>query len=876
MFAKPSARARQHLVRVVLSVTLILGGPPNLARAQAAGGRAMLPEDLLTLQSIKETVFSPDGKWVALVVDRPKKPGEAYERGYLGGLERSDIWLAATDGKKLVNVTRGEAIHAGYWNPVWSPDSRRLAMVSTRGSNNVRAYVYDLNTQRLRVCSEDGVDLGLRIETGDSNTWTVAWLGANQLLLGLLPPGTRPLAMDESERTLRIAARAMADVKRGRGVTASILDTEGAERPAPPKNVSLTLFDVVTNRTRTLTQLPLIETRLSQRVVSISPDHRYAAVLATDYPQTVSRDRPPTTEDIALLRLGVANLLKTNDALTWVQNVRPASFTLAIVPTVIRWAPSGTTFAFIGTSVKDEAPALFTVRAGEKKPEALAALRDDALAGTTELLTAEDIQWSSSGELLVYGYAGARTTVKAEASLKDVRGFARDNNQETARRDWWIISSPGAYHNLTRDMPQSPRMLYRLRDSNLMFAASAGRIWSIDTSSRTIKALNVLQTPSTSATILWPSSGDAYRSANHLIVTQPTANGAEVFLFDPSGRAPVKLGTIPQGARFSDYSASRQQFAYETDITELRVAGNQREPVTLISLNRQLDAITKPQYRTIQYQTAEGKQLSGALLLPYGYIAGRRYPMIVSVYGGSVAPAGHWANPYRTRGRYYPDPLIFSGHGYAVLIPTMPLPPMGVQSDPMLELDKSVKPAIDKVVEMGLADPERVGVVGHSYGGYSVYGLVTQTDKFKAAVALAGYTDLVGLYGRLDPRHRFSDVPNPLWGPFTVEGGQPRMGVPPWKDLERYQRNSPYVNADKVTTPLLMIHGELDSIPLSEAEQFFVALNRLGKRARLVRYLGEGHSYESPGNVLDMYQQVLSWFDEFLLNRQPNQSAKTK
>lgn len=861
----------KRLLWIVLSLALVAGSGIS-GRAQGTNGRAMVPEDVLTLQSIKETVFSPDGKWVAVVVDRPKRPGESYERGYLGGLERSDVWLASTDGRKLVNITRGAAIHAGYWNPVWSPDGKRLAMVSTRGSDNVRAYVYDLNTQSLRVCSENGVDLGLRIETADTNTATVAWLGPNQLMLGLLPAGTRPLAMDESERTLRIAAKAMADVKRGRGVTASILDTEGVERSAPQKNMTLALVDVVTNKTHTVTQIPLIETRLSQRVVSISPDRTYAAVLATDYPETVSRDRPPTIEDITLLRLGVANLSKANEAMSWVQNVRPSSFTLAAVPTVIRWAPAGTTFGFIGTSAKNETPAVFTVRAGEKRPEAIAAVQNEG----SQLLTAEDIQWSSSGELLVYGYAGTSSSVKAEASLKDVRGFARDNNQATARRDWWLVSSSGSYYNLTREMAQPPRMLYRLRSSNLMFTASSGRIWSIDTRSRTTDAVSVLQTASTSASVLWPGVADAYRSAEHLIVSQPAANGAELFRFDLNGGAPIKLGTMPPGARFNDYSPLRQLFAYESDVTELRVAGIQKEPVTLMSLNRQLDAIAKPQYRNIQYQTAEGKQLSGALLLPYGYTAGRRYPLIVSVYGGSLAPTGNWASPYRTRGRYYPDPLIFSGHGYAVLIPSIPLPPMGVQSDPMLELDKGVKPAIDNVVEMGLADPERVGVVGHSYGGYSVYGLVTQTDRFKAAVAMAGYTDLLGLYGSLDPRHRFSDVSNPLWGPFGLEAQQARMGVPPWKDLERYQRNSPYVHADKVTTPLLMIHGELDSIPLSEAEQFFVALNRMGKRAKLVRYLGEGHAYESPGNVLDMYQHVLSWFDEFLLNRQPNQSAKTK
>jgi dipeptidyl aminopeptidase/acylaminoacyl peptidase len=166
--------------------------------------------------------------------------------------------------------------------------------------------------------------------------------------------------------------------------------------------------------------------------------------------------------------------------------------------------------------------------------------------------------------------------------------------------------------------------------------------------------------------------------------------------------------------------------------------------------------------------------------------------------------------------------------------------------------------------------------MGHSYGGYSVYGLITQTQRFKAAVGYAGFTDLLSLYGSLDPRYRFNDVSNPIWGPYYLESQQARMGVPPWKDLERYLRNSPYVHADKVTTPLLMIHGDVDVMPLSQAEQFFIALNRLGKRAKLVRYLGEGHVVESPGNTIDLWEHILNWFDEYLQNRQLNQSAKTK
>ena len=872
-------RKSRHFVVALCCIALMLVNTSGVTKSQVtSSGRAMTPQDLLTRQTLRETALSPDGKWAAIVVERPRRVGESYERGYLGGRERSDIWLASTDGKRLLNVTRGEAIHAGHWNPVWSPDSKRLAMISTRGGDNVNAYIYDLNSQHLRACITDGLDLGLRIELAESETSTMVWLNPNQLLLGVLPSGIRPLAMDEIERTSRIGAKAIADVKRGRGVTANVVDTQPVERSAAQqKNVALSLVDVVTNKTRVLARVPLIETRLTQRVVSISPNRAYAAILATDYPRRVPPDRPPTGDDLSRLRLGVAALEKTNGTLLWVANVRPVTFGLAQTATPIRWAPRGNTFAFIGMSNKDAVPGVFTVPANEKQPNAVSALHYDQSAPDAQFLTAEDIQWAANGELLVYGYAGTSATLRSEVLQKNVRGFGRDNNKETAKRDWWIISSPNTYHNLTRELTQSPRLLFKSRNSNVMLGASGGRIWTLDAASRTIKALDIGNAAPVS--LVWPRPADALRSIGELIVSYANEMGSDLFRLDVSANAPVsvKIGAMPKGAVFSGYSPSRQSIAYETDVNEVRlISGNAREPITLISVNRQLDAIAKPQYRTIQYQTVDGQQLSGALLLPYGNAAGHKCPLIVYVYGGSLAPTGDWANPYKSVSRGLIDPLILAGRGYAVLIPSVPLESMDKPSDPMLDLDKGVKPAIDKVVELGIADVDRIGLMGHSYGGYSVYSLVTKTERFKAAVAYAGFTDLLSLYGSFDPRYRFNDVMNPIFGPYLLESQQARMGAPPWKDLDRYLRNSPYVHVDKVTTPLLMIHGDLDVIPLSQAEQFFIALNRLGKRAKLVRYLGEGHIVESPGNTIDMWDHILNWFDEFLQNRQLNQSAKTK
>lgn len=865
----------KHLALVVCCLALALARPVSGAIDDKGNGRPMTPEDLLRKQTIAETILSPDGKWAAIVVERPKKAGESYERGYLRGLERSDIWLASTDGRKHLNITRGELDHAGYWNPVWSPDSKRLAMASTRGGDNVRAYVYELNTQRLRRCNDQGLDLGLRIESAENRNAAMMWLDATRLLLGLLPSGVRPLAFDEMERTLRIASKAVADVKRGRGVTASVLTTDEGERAAAPQlRVALTVFDVSANSANVVTRIPLVETRLSQRWVSLSPDRSYAAVMATDLPNSNTQGRRPSSEDLSPLRIGVVNLRKSENPL-WVTNVRPVTFGLGVVATPIRWAPSRATFAFIGMPVGGSriAPAAFIVSATQTRPEALSATGNEARAGE-QFLTAEDIQWTTSGELLIYGYAASGNTLISEASQKDVRGHARDNSKETARRDWWIVSSSNS-SNLTREMGQAPRTLFKTRNSNSMFGSSGGRLWTIDTVSRNIKPLT--PNDASPASIVWPRTADAYRPTDEIIVSRSKDAGADLFrlVLNPAVPTEIKLGTIPRGAVLTDYSPQLQLVAYETAITELCITGNNNSR-TLLSLNRQLDEIAKAEYRNIQYQTSDAKQLSGSLLLPHGYTPGKRYPLIVYVYAGTLAPAGDWASPYSQRSYTFFNPMIFAGRGYAVLVPSMPLEPMGSPSDPMLDLDKGVKPAIERIVEMEIADPDRVGVLGFSYGGYSVYGLVTQTDRFKAGVAAVGMTDLTSYYGMLDQRYRFSEPPNPMWAPFLLETQQMRMGVSLWEDRERYLRNSPYFHADKVTTPLLMIHGDLDAVPLSQAEQFFVAMNRLGKRAKLVRYLGEGHSVDSPGNTLNMWEHILTWFDEFLQNPQANQSAKTK
>jgi dipeptidyl aminopeptidase/acylaminoacyl peptidase len=143
---------------------------------------------------------------------------------------------------------------------------------------------------------------------------------------------------------------------------------------------------------------------------------------------------------------------------------------------------------------------------------------------------------------------------------------------------------------------------------------------------------------------------------------------------------------------------------------------------------------------------------------------------------------------------------LFATRGYAVLLPDSPQEP----GTPMADLAKTVLPGVNKVIEMGIADPNKLGVMGQSNGGYSTMALIVQTKRFKAAMEADGMADLIGMYGEMDQAGSAYGTPN-------LEHGQNRLGGTPWEVRERYIENSPIFYLDRVETPLLILHGAEDT-----------------------------------------------------------------
>ena len=271
---------------------------------------------------------------------------------------------------------------------------------------------------------------------------------------------------------------------------------------------------------------------------------------------------------------------------------------------------------------------------------------------------------------------------------------------------------------------------------------------------------------------------------------------------------------------------------------------------------------------SFSYTSTDGAPLTAWLLLPPDHQPGPRIPVITIVYPGrtyTAASAPTSLSPYFTD---YEHAQLFAALGYAVLLPSMPAPADPADSHLLAPLLSGVMPAVDTAIASGVADPDRIAVAGHSDGGFATLGLIVQTTRFRSAIASAGFSNMISLYGTFYGQYRHGDAGRPeaaqVLRMLQVERGSMGMGAPPWAAPDRYVDRSAVLRANKVETPLLLVHGELDFVPIQQAEEFFTALLRQDKRASLVRYQGEGHVINARANILDLWQRITAWLAETL------------
>jgi dipeptidyl aminopeptidase/acylaminoacyl peptidase len=326
-----------------------------------------------------------------------------------------------------------------------------------------------------------------------------------------------------------------------------------------------------------------------------------------------------------------------------------------------------------------------------------------------------------------------------------------------------------------------------------------------------------------------------------------------------TARAPyeqaVRLGryntdATPDGATviYSAESADSRSQLWVTD-------GRFRSPRQLSNLNPELRAYRFGRSRLVRWRSADGEELRGAVLLPAGLQPGKKYPLVVNLYGGSRL--SDELNVFGFDGgstNFYDNMQLLATRGYAVLYADT----LARVATPMRDIAASLLPGIDRLIDAGIADPDRVGLMGHSYGGYSVLAVLVQTGRFKAAIEMCGPANLTGVF-------RTMDADGTGWKISWAEESQGRMGGTLWEHRERYIENSPFFYLDRITTPLLIAHGAADrGVTVENSDEIFQALRRLGKDVEYAKYLGEGHTIVGRANAIDYANRMIAWFDEHL------------
>ena len=254
----------------------------------------------------------------------------------------------------------------------------------------------------------------------------------------------------------------------------------------------------------------------------------------------------------------------------------------------------------------------------------------------------------------------------------------------------------------------------------------------------------------------------------------------------------------------------------------------------------------------IEYKNSHNERLQGALFYPAGYDSSKKYPMIIYMYEKLSDGLHRYSAPSE---RNYYNVTAMNSHGYFVLEPDILFKPR----DPGVSVLDCVTAAAKRVIQMGVIDAKKIGIMGHSWGGFDTTYLATHTTNFfAAAVAGAPITDLVSNYGN----HHWSSG---IAETDHIETGQQRMEVPLYEDLQAYIRNSAVFGVSSMTTPLLIEVGDSDgTVFFHQGVELYNIARRARKDVVLIEYAGEDHGLRKKANQVDYQRRIFQWFGHYL------------
>lgn len=782
--------------------------------AHADEPRAPTLDDILSLEAFGRASISPDGRWAVY-----EKRG-AYEDTPRFDLAQRSVWAAFDLWR--VDLSQPEAVPVrllpdegiGLLRGDWSPSGDRL-LVSRFGEGRYEYGVADPKGRSVRWT-------GLAAETPLAGA-NAQWLANGDLLLLTRPDGSLPGLVRHIGGAPARLSRAWEASASGSAPSRTVVETRdgvaAAETPEPLQR--LVRLDGL-GRAHTLAEGRLFD-------FAASPDGRSVAVLFGGDPIPTRADHIVQAEGRLRQRVVVLDL-ETG------QTRRPAE-RIDAAPHLLRWNAASTEVLIWG--------------------------REDGA------------QWSE-GRLYGLGADGVRTFDMGALSVGDdaavLRGVRAAWAGEAAvvyaqasagtRRDWWRLDPSRPPVSLTQNLDAVPSQIALQRGTDLLGFAD-GRLWSLGgggaravtpdddqlTEVRTSDPERVMR-----LTVNEPSRAPWLTAIGGS--GEPVTLGLKATEADATVE---RLGPGPVPWRFLAVSAEAAMGLERQGLSErlvVQTAGC-RWPIDAVN-ERFADAdLAQPEW--IEHRDVLGRSVRSALYLPR---KGTPRGLVVQAYPGSV-DANSWSGPLSLAYAIRPDLLV--GAGYAVLSPSLVMEGEGAPGfdSHSRGLDLAVDATLGAWPQLR---PDRIALMGHSYGGYVVLGVATRSQRYRSIIASSAPSDMAGHWGefvpaaRIQPEDGLYIVNQQGW----VESGQGELGAPPWAQPELYTERSALFSADRITAPVLLITADRDYVAMSQLERMFSALNRLGGRARLITYWGEAHHLMSPANARDRLAQVLAWLEETL------------
>jgi dipeptidyl aminopeptidase/acylaminoacyl peptidase len=257
-----------------------------------------------------------------------------------------------------------------------------------------------------------------------------------------------------------------------------------------------------------------------------------------------------------------------------------------------------------------------------------------------------------------------------------------------------------------------------------------------------------------------------------------------------------------------------------------------------------------------EWRSLDGTVLQGVVIKPGNYVPGRRYPVLVYYYERFSQRLHEFNEPAVNHRPSFP---LYASNGYVVFLPDVEFE----IGRPGYSATKAVVPGVQHLIDIGLADPDAIALHGHSWSGYQTAHVVTQSDIFRTAIAGAPVANMTSAYSGI------------RWGSgvarqFQYERGQSRLSGSLWEARDEYIENSPVFFADRIRTPMLILHGDVDdAVPWYQSIELYLALRRLGKEAVFLQYRDEPHHPQTYANKLDWAMKMKEWLDHYLKGEPP-------